>query len=478
MYPELTMMIDGELVTAGGRRREPVLNPADEGTLGLLPYATTSDLDRALESAQRGFATWKNASARERGSILKRGAALIRNRQDTIARVLTLEQGKPLVEAQGEVAVSADIIEWYAEEGRRAYGRIVPATSAGLRQLVVMEPVGVALAVTPWNFPALTPCRKIGGALAAGCSLILKASEETPGTALEIVKALHDAGLPPGVLNLVFGDAPAVTGHLLGSPIVRKLSFTGSVPVGKLLAATAAANLQRTTLELGGHAPVLVFDDVDVERVATLLAVGKFRNAGQICISPTRFYVHERIFDAFVEHFTARAGAMRLGEGLAETTGMGPLANPGRQVAMEEFVSDATRRGARICAGGDRHGSTGFFFKPTVLTDPPDDARVMTEEPFGPVVPITRFQNLEQVIQRANSLSVGLAAYAFTTSNETAMAVGELLKAGMVGVNTLNVSNAETPFGGTRESGYGQEGGIEGMQAYLDVKLIAHARRP
>ncbi len=478
MYPELTMTIDGEGVTAAGRRREPVINPATEQTLGLLPYATAADLDRALESAQRAFALWKDVPARNRASILKRGAELMRNRIDTIARVLTLEEGKTFAEARGEVSVSADVIEWYAEEGRRAYGRVIPGAIPGMRQVVVSEPVGVALAITPWNFPALTPCRKIGGALAAGCSLILKASEETPGTAIEIARALHDAGLPPGVLNIVFGDAAAVCAHLMASPIVRKLSFTGSVPVGKRLLAAAATNLQRTTLELGGHAPVLVFDDVDVERVAGLLALGKFKNAGQVCISPTRFFVHERVFESFVQHFTARAQALRLGDGLAADTGMGPLANPRRQVAMETLVAEATTRGARLCGGGRREGTTGYFFQPTVLSDPPDDTRVMTEEPFGPIAPITRFQSLDEVIRRANSLPVGLAAYAFTASNETALAVGELLKAGMVGVNTLSVSSPETPFGGVRESGYGQEGGSEGMQAYLDVKFIAHARAP
>ena len=478
MYPELSMLIDGETITASGRRREPVVNPATEQTLGFLPYATAADLDRALESGQRAFADWKNVPARNRAAILKRGAELMRNRIDAIARVLTLEEGKTFAEARSEVAVSADVIEWYAEEARRAYGRVVPGATPGMRQLVVLEPVGVALAITPWNFPALTPCRKIGGALAAGCSLILKASEETPGTVVEIARALYDAGLPPGVLNLVFGHPAAVSAHLLSSRIVRKLSFTGSVPIGKQLLASTAANLQRTTLELGGHAPVLVFDDVDVERVAGVLALGKFRNAGQICISPTRFYVHERVFESFVAHFTARVRSLRLGDGLAEGTGMGPLANARRQAAMEGFVDDATTRGARVCSGGRREPGSGYFFQPTVLTDPPDDSKVMTQEPFGPVVPITRFRTLDEVIQRANSLPMGLAAYAFTAGNETALAAGELLKAGMVGVNTLSVSSPETPFGGVRESGYGQEGGIEGMQAYLDVKFIAHARAP
>jgi succinate-semialdehyde dehydrogenase/glutarate-semialdehyde dehydrogenase len=477
MYPEPTLILDGEAVTRPQGRCEPVINPATGKSLGLLPHATAADLDRALESAQRAFNTWKDVPARNRASILKNGARLMRDRVDTIARVLTLEQGKTLTESRGEVLVSADIIEWYAEEGRRAYGRIVPSASPGTRQLVVLEPVGVALAVTPWNFPALTPCRKIGAALAAGCALILKASEETPGTALEIARALHDAGLPPGVLNVVFGDAAGITAHLLRSSIVRKLSFTGSAAVGKQLAASATANLQRTTLELGGQAPVLVFDDVDVERVATVLATGKFRNAGQICISPTRFYVHERIFAPFVERFTALAQSVRLGDGLAEGTGMGPLANARRQTAMAGFVADAVSRGAQVRSGGGREGNSGYFFQPTVLTDPPDDSRIMTEEPFGPVVPITRFSTLDEVIQRANSLPVGLAAYAFAAANDTALAVGELLRAGMVGVNTLNVSTPETPFGGLRESGYGQEGGLEGMQAYLDVKLIAHARR-
>jgi succinate-semialdehyde dehydrogenase / glutarate-semialdehyde dehydrogenase len=476
MYPELSFTIDGRAVTAAGRRCEPVVNPATGETLGLLPFVTEADLDRALASAQRAFMSWKDVPARNRAVILKRAAELMRTRVDHIARVLTLEQGKTLAEARTEILTSADIIEWYAEEGRRAYGRVVPSSTPGTRQLVVLEPVGVTVAMTPWNFPALTPCRKIGAALAAGCSVILKPSEETPGTAIEIARALHDAGLPAGLLNLVCGDPAGISARLLASPFVRKLSFTGSVEVGKRLMGMAAAGLQRTTLELGGHAPVLVFDDVDVERVADVLALGKFRNAGQICISPTRFYIHEAIFELFAQRFAARANALRLGNGLGEDTTMGPLANARRVAAMDAFVADASARGARLRAGGHRVETVGHFFEPTVLSDPPDDARVMTEEPFGPVVPLTRFRTFDEVIERANSLPFGLAAYAFTTSNETALTVGDALKCGMVGVNTLSISTPETPFGGVGQSGHGQEGGVEGLQAYLDVKFIAHAR--
>jgi succinate-semialdehyde dehydrogenase/glutarate-semialdehyde dehydrogenase len=475
MYADLHLVIDGGRLSAKSRPGEPVFNPATGQALSELPHATAADLDRALGAAARAFEGWRRTPPLERSHILRRGAELIRERLEAIALTMTLEQGKTLAESRAELAHSADIIDWYAEEGKRAYGRVIPSRNTGVRQLVVTEPVGVALAFTPWNFPALTPARKIGGAVAAGCALVLKAAEETPGTAVEIVRALHDAGLPPGVLNLVFGDPAKVSSHLIASPIARKVSFTGSVAVGRQLMKLAADGLKRTTLELGGHSPVLVFDDADVEAAAGMLAGGKFRNAGQVCISPTRFYVQENVFDRFTDRFTAAAKALKVGDGTVDGIGMGPLANVRRIEAMERFVADARARGSKVAAGGQRIGNAGCFFEPTVITDIPDDALVMTEEPFGPVAPLVRFSEFDQVIARANSLPFGLAAYAFTRSNATAMAVGEALKAGMVGVNTLAISTPETPFGGVRDSGHGQEGGIEGLQAYLDVKLIAQA---
>jgi succinate-semialdehyde dehydrogenase/glutarate-semialdehyde dehydrogenase len=466
------MFIDGGW-SGSGRAGETVINPATEKPLAALPHATTEDLDRALAAAAKGFAVWRATSPYDRAKILRRAAELIRERHERIARVLTLEQGKILAESRIEVTAAADTIEWYAEEGRRAYGRIVPARAPGGRQMVVQEPVGPVAAFTPWNFPALTPARKIGGALGAGCSLILKAAEETPGTAVELVRAFADAGLPAGVLNLVFGKPAQVSGHLIASDTIRKISFTGSTAVGKQLARLAIDGMKRTTLELGGHAPVVVFADADPEQSAEIVAAGKYRNAGQICISPTRFYVAETIHDRFVKRFVEVAAARRLGDGLEDGTTMGPLANPRRLDAMEGLLADARRRGAQVLTGGERSGNQGFFFAPTVVTGIPDDSRLMTEEPFGPIAPITPFRDFDEVVARANSLPYGLAGYAFTASAKTATAIGDALEVGMVGINSLGVSLAEMPFGGIKESGHGHEGGIEGLEAYTSRKLIA-----
>jgi succinate-semialdehyde dehydrogenase/glutarate-semialdehyde dehydrogenase len=466
------MFIDG-VWTGSGRAGETVINPATEKPLATLPHATTDDLDRALTAAAKGFAVWRATSPHDRAKVLRRAADLIRERHERIARVLTLEQGKILAESRIEVTAAADTIEWYAEEGRRAYGRIVPARAPGGRQMVVQEPVGPVAAFTPWNFPALTPARKIGGALGAGCALILKAAEETPGTAIELVRAFADAGLPAGVLNLVFGKPAQVSAHLIASDVIRKISFTGSTAVGKQLARLAVDGMKRATFELGGHGPVIVFADADPEQSAEILAAGKYRNAGQICISPTRFYVAETIHDRFVKRFVEVAAGRKLGDGLEDGTTMGPLANPRRLDAMEGFLADARQRGAQVLTGGERSGNQGFFFAPTVVTGIPDDSRLMTEEPFGPIAPITPFRDFDEVVARANSLPYGLAGYAFTSSAKTATAIGDALEVGMVGINSLGVSLAEMPFGGIKESGHGHEGGIEGLEAYTSRKLIA-----
>jgi succinate-semialdehyde dehydrogenase/glutarate-semialdehyde dehydrogenase len=380
-----------------------------------------------------------------------------------------------LAESRAEVLVTADIIEWFAEEGRRAYGRIVPGRAKGTRQLVVQEPVGVVAAFTPWNFPTLTPARKIGASLAAGCSIIIKPSEETPGSCVELVRCFVDAGLPAGVLNLVFGVPAKVSEHLIASDLVRKISFTGSVPVGKHLAGLAAKGMKRATMELGGHSPVVVFGDADPEKTADTIAAFKYRNAGQVCISPTRFYVQESSYSKFVARFTEYAKGIKMGDGMEKGITMGPLANPRRLDAMESFVNDAKQRGGKIAAGGSRHGNQGFFFQPTVITDVPDDAKIMTEEPFGPVAPIVPFKTFDEVVERANSLPFGLAAYAFTASGATATAIGDAMQSGMVGVNSIAISTPETPFGGIKESGYGSEGGMEGLQAYMNTKFISQS---
>ena len=475
MYAKLELYIDGQWLNGDGRAGEDVINPATEKPLARLPHASAADLDHALEAAKKGFAVWRATSAYDRAKIMRKAADLMRERYDAISKVLVQEEGKSYPEARAEVRTSADIIEWYAEEGRRAYGRIVPGAFKGIRQIVVQEPVGVVAAFTPWNFPALTPARKIGGALAAGCSLILKASEETPGTCVEMVRCFADAGLPAGVLNLVFGVPSAISEHLIAEDDVRKISFTGSIPVGKHLAQLAAKGMKRATMELGGHSPVVVFADADPEKSADMIAGYKYRNAGQVCISPTRFYVQEPVYHRFLARFTEYAKGLKLGDGLEKGVTMGPLANARRIDAMESFVADAKDHGGKIAAGGARRGNQGYFFEPTVVTDLPDDCKLMTQEPFGPLAPVVTFKTFDEVVERANSLPYGLAAYAFTGSAQTANMIGDALQSGMVGVNSINISTPETPFGGVKESGYGSEGGIEGLQAYMNTKFISQA---
>ena len=475
MYIDLALYIDGQFLSGGGRDGEPVINPATGQVLAELPHATRDDLDRAVAAAARAFEAWRRTSPFERGKILSRGADLIRERLDAIARIMTLEQGKPLAESKGEIQHAADIFDWCAEEGRRTYGRVIPGRDAKVRQLVLMEPVGPAAAFTPWNFPALTPARKIGGALAAGCSLVLKAAEETPGTALAIAHALHDAGLPPGVLNLVFGAPAEVSSQLIAADTIRKVSFTGSTAVGKQLMKLAADGVKRTTMELGGNAPVLVFADADLDHAIATAVAGKYRNAGQVCISPSRFFVQDAVYDRFVEGFVQGAQAIQVGDGLEPGVGMGPLANARRLEAMDRILADAEACGGKLRTGGTRLRNDGYFFSPAVVTDLSDEALLWRDETFGPVAPIARFSDFDEAIARANAVPQGLAAYAFTRSSRTAADVADALQSGMVGVNTLAISTPETPFGGHKESGFGQEGGTEGLQAYLNVKFVAQA---
>jgi succinate-semialdehyde dehydrogenase / glutarate-semialdehyde dehydrogenase len=473
MYSELALYIDGKWLNGEGRKGEDVINPANGKTLAHLPHASKADLDAALAAAEKGFATWRATSAYDRSKIMRKAADLLRERFDHVSKVMTQEQGKVYVESRAEVLTSADIIDWYAEEGRRTYGRVVPGRQKGVRQLVIQEPVGVVAAFTPWNFPTLTPVRKIAGALAAGCSIIIKASEETPGGCVELVKCFADAGVPAGVLNLVFGVPAEVSEHLIPKKSVKKISFTGSVPVGKHLAGLAAKGMKKATMELGGHSPVVVFDDADPEKTADTIAAFKYRNAGQVCISPTRFYVQEPVYDRFLKRFTEYAKALKLGDGLEKGVTMGPLANARRIDAMESIVADAKNRGGKVVTGGQRHGNQGYFYEPTVITDLPDDSKLMTEEPFGPLAPIVAFKTMDEVVERANSLPYGLAAYAFTSSAQTATMIGDAMQSGMVGVNSIAVSTPETPFGGVKESGYGSEGGVEGLQAYLSTKFVS-----
>lgn len=450
----------------------PVENPATGKTIGSVQMIDAAGLDAALQSAAEGFAVWRNVSAYERVRIMRTAVEIIRSRKDSIARWMTLEQGKPLSESVAEVLGSADNIEWTAEEATRAYGRLLVPRNAGVNQMVRREPIGPVASFAPWNFPALTPARKIAGALAAGCSVILKPSEETPFTAAEIVRAFVDAGLPPHVLNLVYGAPEQVSAHLIDSPVIRKISFTGSTAVGKRLMVRAAQGVKRATMELGGHAPVVVFDDVDPVKAAQQAAASKFRNAGQVCTSPTRFYVQERIYPAFVEAFVAAARALKLGDGIDAGTQMGPLANSRRLEAMQQLVADTLAVGAKLECGGVRVGDSGHYFAPTVFTAVPDDARIMREEPFGPLVPIVPFATLEEVKRKVNDTPYGLAAYVMTRSLARATAMSEHIEAGMVCVNYFAVATPASPFGGVKESGYGSEGGIEGLDAYLVTKTI------
>ena len=474
MYEELSLYIDGKFTQGNSGVTSDVLNPSKDTVLGKLPHAKKPELDAALAAADRSYKEWKRVSAYERSKILRKAADLLRARSDDIAKVLTQEQGKVLVEAKMEVQGAADIIDWFAEEGRRAYGRIIPARADGVRNMVVMEPIGPVAGFAPWNFPVTQATRKIAAALAAGCSIIIKCPEETPGSPIGLVRCFHDAGVPAGVINLVYGTPAELSEYLIPSPNIRKVSFTGSVPVGKHLNALAGAHMKRATMELGGHSPVLVFDDVDTEQVATLMAALKYRNAGQVCISPTRFFVQEKAYDKFVAKFTDIAKRTKVGDGLEPDTKMGPLANPRRVNAMESLIQDAQEKGAKVATGGKRIGNQGNFFEPTVLTDLPETARIMNEEPFGPVALMLPFKDTEEVLKRANKLPYGLASYAFTRNAKIATQVADVLDSGMVTINHQGLALPEVPFGGVKDSGYGHEGGAEGLQVYMTAKFVSH----
>lgn len=477
-YPDLALYINGGWRPASDRAVRPVINPSTEEPLGQLPVATEADLDAALAAAEAGLARWRAIPAAERAALLHKVAALLRERAAAIGKVLALELGAPLAAATFEATVAADVFDWSAGEARRVYGRVIPSRFPGVRQLALKEPIGVVFAVAPWNMPAIFPARKIAEALAAGCSIIIKPAEETPGGAVEVVQAVEAAGIPPGVVNLVFGNADMISRHLLSSNVVRKLSFTGSVPVGKLLAGMAAQRMIKCTMELGGHAPTIVFDDAAVEPTARMLAERKARNSGQVCNSPTRFYVQSGIYDRFRSAFASAVEAVRIGDPFDPATQMGPLVNQRRLHAISALVDDAQRAGAAIVAGGTRIGNRGYFHGLTVLDRVPDSARVMREEPFGPVAALQPFTTFDEVVGKANALPFGLAAYAFTASRRTLDALTDRLQVGLLGLNHCNIAAAETPFGGMKESGYGSEGGSEGIEGYLVTKFVTEAPPP
>ena len=470
-YPRLRLHIDGEWIEAGHRATRPVLNPATGEVIGELPMADAADLDRALAAAEAGFQRWRRAPAAERSAVLSRAAALLRERMDGIARAATLEEGKTLAETRGEVAMVAGLFDFYAGEIPRLYGRVL-VRPAGQLSRVMREPIGPVAAFAPWNFPIGNPGRKLGAPIATGCSVILKPAEETPASAIAVLEALLDAGLPSGVAQLVFGDPDMISRHLIASPVIRKVSFTGSTTVGSHLMVLAAQGCKRTTMELGGHAPVLIFDDADLDRTVEMLAASKWRNAGQVCVSPTRFYVQDAIHDRFVAAFAERFGGATVGNGLDPATQMGPLANARRPAAIEAMVADAVSHGASVRAGGERIDGKGFFYRPTVLADVPSTARAMNEEPFGPLVLVSRFATFDDAVAEANRLPFGLAAFAFTENGRRANLIADAIEAGMVGINTTMIAGADSPFQGVKHSGHGSEDGPEGLEACLVTKAI------
>ncbi|MDB5944217.1 MAG: gabD [Ramlibacter sp.] len=473
-YPNTQLFIAGQWLDAADGRTLAVHNPATGKEIGRVAHAGKADLDKALEAAQKGFETWRDMTAADRNKIMRKAAGLMRERAAEIAPLLTQEQGKPIAEAKGEALAAADIIEWFADEGMRVYGRIVPSRwNLAVRQMVIKDPVGPVAAFTPWNFPINQVVRKVGAALAAGCSMLVKAPEETPAGPAALIKAFADAGLPPGVLGLVYGNPAEISSYLIPHPTIRKITFTGSTPVGKQLAALAGQHMKRVTMELGGHAPVIVCEDADIALAVKCAGAAKFRNAGQVCISPTRFLVHESVKNDFAAAMTKYAQGLKVGDGLAEGTQMGPLANPRRLAAMAEFHEDAVKKGAQVLAGGKRIGDSGNFWEPTVLADVSLDAKIFNDEPFGPVAAIRSFTKLEDAIGEANRLSFGLAGYGFTRSLKNADLLSRKVEVGMMWINMPAMPSAEMPFGGIKDSGYGSEGGPEALDAYLNARAVA-----
>ena len=475
IYPNTQLYIDGAWLPSQSGRTIAVVNPASGDAIGSLAYAERPDLDHALEAAARGFDTWRKISAYERSKLMRKAANLLRERVDLVARLMTMEQGKTLAEAKAEIHNGADTIDWFAEEARRTYGRVIPARGEGIYQLVIKEPVGPVAAFTPWNFPINQIVRKLSAALAAGCSIIVKAPEETPASPAELIRAFADAGVPAGTIGLVYGDPAEISSYLIPHPVIRKISFTGSTVVGKQLAALAGLHMKRATMELGGHAPVIVFDDADVAVAAKVMAASKFRNAGQVCISPTRFLVQEGVYDAFVEQFVANTKRLKVGDGMESGITMGALANPRRSTAMEANLEDAGKHGGKLQTGGHRIGTKGNFFEPTVLTELASDAKVMNEEPFGPMAIINPFKTFDDAVKEANRLPFGLAAYAWTKSAKTANAIASQVETGMISINHLGLGIPEVPFGGVKDSGYGSEGGSEAIEPYLNPKFVSQA---
>jgi len=473
-YIDTQLFIDGKWQQPAEGKSLPVLNPATGKEIGRVAHAGRPDLDLALAAAKKGFEVWRDMVPAARAQIMRKAAALVRERVGEIASLLTQEQGKPLAEATTETLSACDILDWFADEGLRVYGRLVPSrVNVSIRQMVIKDPVGPVAAFTPWNFPINQIVRKIGGGLAAGCSMLVKAPEETPAAPAALIKAFADAGIPAGVLQLVYGTPAEISNYLIPHPVIRKVTFTGSIPVGKQLAALAGQHMKRVTMELGGHAPVIVCEDADIALAVKAAAAAKFRNAGQVCISPTRFLVHKSVAGDFAQALAEHAKGLKVGDGLAEGTQMGPLANARRVEAMTAFTEDAVKKGAKLLTGGQRIGKEGNFWQPTILADVPKDAKVFNDEPFGPMAAIRPFDTLEEAITEANRLPYGLAGYAFTRSLKNSDLLARRLEVGMLWMNMPALPSAEMPFGGVKDSGYGSEGGPEAMEAYLNSRAVA-----
>jgi succinate-semialdehyde dehydrogenase/glutarate-semialdehyde dehydrogenase len=471
-YPDVKLFIDGEWRDALSGKTIAVADPATDEILGAIAHASKEDLDLALAAADKGFKIWRDVSPFERSKIMRRAADLLRERKDRIAWLMTREQGKPLAQSAMEVLGAADTIDWFAEEARRTYGQVIPSRATGVSQLAIKLPVGPVAAFTPWNFPLNQVVRKLSAAVATGCSIIVKAPEETPASPAELIRAFVDAGIPAGVIGLVYGIPSEISEYLIPHPIIRKISFTGSTPIGKQLSALAGLHMKRATMELGGHAPVMIFNDADIEKAIEITAGSKFRNAGQVCVAPTRFLVQDGVADRFLEGFVEAAKAIKVGNGLEEGTTMGPLANERRIPALEGLINDAVTHGGELKTGGRRIGNKGNFFEPTVLANVPISAKIMNDEPFGPVAIINRFSTFDEAITEANRLPFGLASFAFTGSVKTAHALSRHVEAGMLTINHNGLALPEVPFGGTKDSGYGTEGGSEAVDAYLETRFV------
>ncbi|MFW7354617.1 MAG: NAD-dependent succinate-semialdehyde dehydrogenase [Brucella sp.] len=472
---QIQLFIGGSWRKARSGESIPVINPVTEEEIGQIGKADLSDIQDAAIAAAQGFSMWKCVSALDRANIMHKAASLVRERAELIANALTIEHGKPLVEARAEVAATADTIDWHAQEGRRAYGRVIPARAPGVHQFTVMEPIGPVVGFAPWNFPLIQAVKKVAGALAAGCSIVLKGAAEAPSCSVELVRAFADAGVSPGAVNLLFGNSAEISESLIAHPAIRKITFTGSTPVGKKLAALAGAHMKRSTMELGGHAPVIVMNDADIATAVNISVAAKYRNAGQVCVSPTRFIVQADVFEDFAERFVAGAKAVKVGDGLQAETTMGPLAHQGRVTAMEELVADAVKLGATLATGGHRIGNKGFFFEPTVLLNVPVEARAMNDEPFGPLAIINRFVDLESALEEANRLPYGLSAYGYTRSLTDATRLFNEMESGSISINHHSVALPEHPFGGIKDSGYGVEGGPSALDAFMITKVVSLA---